>query len=99
MKLIPVAPIGQHSSLAFVMRESGCGIEDVVAVDFPPEHEERGRKLRNTRVIAGIGLRQCAKLFGISVVELCKLERGSSTLSEADWDWVYKIIEEHKEKS
>ena len=97
LRLLPVVPTGQCTGPAIVdytdRRKSG--LREVTFDIYPPP----ARPLREWRMgkagtpVAGyLGLRECAKLLGIAAVDLSSLERGSATLSEADWARVEAAI-------
>ena len=84
--LISVEQIGTRQGPAFVTRESGCSLENVMIPVYPPS--PRGERLFSRRIHrTEHTLREAARLFGLTAVELSGLEHGWYTLgSDAEWD-------------
>lgn len=85
--LIPVAPIGQHTTFAFV---NPGGMREVTMQDYPPS--ERGAGLLHLRLGCDLGLRECARAVGLSPVDISALEHGRATLSADDWCALFVAI-------
>ncbi len=84
--LLPVAPIGTRTTLAFVNRGEGRGgLEEVTLDVYPEASVARGRAFREYRVRIGRSLREAAQLLGLHAVDVSSLERGAATLSEDEW--------------
>lgn len=75
MKVFSVLPIGRRSSVAFVHRTGGCALEPVELNVYPDSPE--GKASRRQRVELGLTIRDVAKAFGVSAVEVSGVERGS----------------------
>jgi len=91
LALIPVASIGTEKALAHVNRGSrhhGWGMIDTPRWPDSPE----GRALRVLRLVCDLGLREAAKVLGLSPSDLSALERGSATLSPEDWNRVFVAL-------
>lgn len=83
LAIIPVEPTGTHESLAFVNPPppDGC-LQRVTVKDYPPS--PRGEALLLTRLGLNLGLRDVAKVLGITAERASALERGRATLSADD---------------
>lgn len=59
-------------------REACTTLHGVVHLYKPLDdaHREGGKKVRDSRCIRRLTLRQAADLFGLSVVHVCEIERG-----------------------
>lgn len=95
--LIPVEPTGARTSPAFVERADPrrCGLEMVTFKTYP----EPARQLREWRVEGDMSLRECAALLGLKASEVSALERGSATLSDADWGVVENAVKNTPRRS
>lgn len=96
MKVLPVEPIGTNRSPAFVDwydEKSGTMKGEFREVDMPAYPlSPCGEAMRHLRVLAGLSLRDAAKMFGISAVDLSSLERGSAKLSDEEWIAAFQMI-------
>jgi hypothetical protein len=79
--LIAVEPAGARSNAAFLHGAVRPTSEPV----YPTSVE--GMRLRALRVgaVKHLGLRECAKLLGLTGAELTALETGAATLAEGEW--------------
>ncbi len=92
----PVPSLGKRETHAFVDwhdKTTGEMRGDFrpVSVDVYPT-SPCGEALRHLRVLAGLGLRETAAMLGLSAVDLSALERGSATLTDAEWVDVFQAI-------
>ena len=96
MKLIPVAPIGTHRSVAFVCGPRTSELREIEEPTYPPS--PRGAALRELRARDGahVTLGEAARLLGIRPSEVSSLELGRVTLSAEDWDEAERLIRELK---
>lgn len=83
LKIEPVDPIGTRRTLAFLNRghaDDGSSInhtcEEVEMAVYPDDAVIAGRETREIRVMLGWNLGETSRRLGISVVQLCDLERG-----------------------
>ncbi len=85
LTIIPVEPTGSHESVAFVNPPppGTCGPTQVTVQDYPPS--PCGEALLLTRLGLYLGLRDVAKVLGITAERASALERGRATLSADDW--------------
>lgn len=94
---IPVASVGRHKSFAFVDGPGNhySGMVDVE--DYPPSLN--GEMLRDLRGANGMGwmLRKTAQAFGIRASELSGLELGRLTLTDVEWEEVWRFFRWAKE--
>ena len=95
VRVSAVPPVGTKRTMAFVEHqdESLSGLHEVELPVYPDS--PMGRELRGARLRAGIGLRHCAELLGLSLVEMSGLERGSYTVD--DWDDVLARVQARRE--
>lgn len=91
--VVPVAPIGSHETVAHVNRgHLGSGFEVIAVDDYPPH--PRGDALRAARVDVSLGLRDAAKILGVTPVDLSAVEHGrASFASDAEWDRALAMIQ------
>lgn len=82
--VVPNTPIGTRETLAFVTRESGCGVETLKLDVFSDEDRARGEALRERRVAAGLCLGQAADFLGLRAVDLSGLERGRMRFADPE---------------
>ncbi len=92
MTLLPVASIGSRETTAMVHGRMTAVTELV----YPPS---RGSDLRTAREAAGITLRRCAALLGITAAELTSLEIGRVTVADEEWARALAQIEASAAKS
>lgn len=75
MKIFSVLPVGKRTTEAFVHRTGGCALETVEIDVFPDSPQ--GKSARKLRVDLGLTIRDVAKAFGVSAVEVSGVELGS----------------------
>jgi hypothetical protein len=80
-------------SKIFIRARTG-GMREVDVPEYPDS--PNGLKLRDIRLTRGIGLRDGARILGISVIEFSSLETGRFTLPDEQWPVVFKILEDWK---
>jgi hypothetical protein len=92
--LIPVQPIGKRRSSAFVDGPNIRGIRELEFDEYPPSAQ--GIVLRQTRLDRNIGIRDGARIIGLDVVDMSKLENGQWKLSDGDFVAACNAIEESR---
>lgn len=98
MRLIPVAPIGTHRSVAFVCGPRTSELRDTEEPTYPPS--PRGAALRELRAREGahVTLGEVARMLGVRASDVSSLELGGATLSAEDWDEAERLIRELKSR-
>ena len=86
-----VEPIGSRTTMAFVFCSdaSKSGMKQIVLPVYPPS---RGDEFREERVSRNICIREGARLFGWSAVELGEVERGARV--PEDWEAAFAKLRE-----
>lgn len=74
MKILEARPLRHERSLAFVTRERGCFLEDVMLPVF--DRHPRARALRTKRVSTGMSLGVAASRAGIRAAQWSGIEQG-----------------------
>ena len=85
LKLEAVEPVGTRRSAAFVNRghaEDGTSLnhsfEEIDVPVYPEDAVREGGEIREIRRMLGLSLRDMSRRLGISVVQVCELERGAA---------------------
>jgi hypothetical protein len=73
-----------HTDKPHTMEVLPCSFCDGTG-EVPPERlaaYQRGRTIRESRILRGVSLREEAKRLGITAVELSRIERGEGSLPD-----------------
>lgn len=90
LTLLPVKPIGNYPTNAFV---DGPGLHGVRQVSLPTyPSSPKGIEFSKKRRKSGINLREAASVVGLRAHSVSDLELGKVTLSDADWARAFEAL-------